>query len=138
MAWVAWLILLLACGCRGGDSRSQQARALLERIAAMDLRAPLDQRARQIERLSGLPLADEQLVKVRDACSAAHAGLLAAEHEQQDVRSKLDQVGDAGLSQTELSALGSALARAGARLRTAHAALPDCEDKTRELLARYR
>jgi hypothetical protein len=132
------VILLAACDCRAGDQRAQQARALLERIAAMDLRAPPDERARQVERLRALALADEALVKVRDACAAAHAGLLAAERDQQAVRDKLDSAGDAGLPQAELSALRSAIARASARLRAAHAALPDCENKTRELLTRYR
>ena len=138
LAWVAWLILLLAGACRGEESRAQQARALLERIAAMDLRAPPDQRARQIEQLRALPLADAQLVRVRDACSAAHAGLLSAEREQEAVRRKLDQVSDAGLEQAELAGLSAAIARAGERLRAAHTALPDCEQKTRELLEQYR
>jgi hypothetical protein len=127
----------IRCDC--GDSRAQQARALLERIGALDLRAPADQRARQIERLRALSLRDPELAGVRDACALAHAGLLAAESEQTDARRRLDRAGDAGvLRELELASIATAVQRAGERLRDAHGALPTCETQTRALLERYR
>jgi hypothetical protein len=138
VAWVARLILCLGCACGSENSRAQEARALLERIAALDLRAPPAERARQIEHLRALQLADPDLARVRGACVLAHAGLLAAESEQAGVRSRLDRAGDAGLREPELTLVAATVRQAGERLRDAQAALPECETRTRALLERYR
>jgi hypothetical protein len=137
-AWLARLMLCLACSCGSDDSHAQQARALLERIAALDLQATASHRAGQIQRLRGLKLAHQDLARVRDACVLAHAGLLAAESEQAAVRGKLDRAGDAGLREPELTVVAAALRQAGERLRDAQQALPECETRTRALLERYR
>ncbi len=138
VAWVARLILCLGCACGSEESRGTEARALLERIASLDLRASVSQRARQIERLRALQLAHPELARVRDACALAHAGLLAAESEQAGVRDRLDRAGDGGLRETELAQLAAAVKQAGERLHDAQGALPECETRTRELLERYR
>src|SRR5688572_8038993 len=91
-ATMAWLTATVLFGCGGEDARAQEAQALLERIARLDLRAPAHERARRIEHLRALTLADPELARVRDACTLAHAGLLAAESEQDAVRQQLDQV----------------------------------------------
>lgn len=137
-AWVAWLILLLAFGCDGERSRADQARKLLERIARVHPSDPFPAREQQLEALRSLPLAEPDLVELRDVCSAAHAGLLAAEREQADVRARLDAAGSQKLPEQELSQLAGALAQAGQKLGKAQAVLPKCEQGTRELLARYR
>jgi hypothetical protein len=138
VAGVAGLILAISAGCGGDDARSEQARALLERIARLDIRAPADRRAQQIQHLRGLSLADPELARVRDACALAHAGLLAAETEQAGVRRRIEAAADAGPSELELASIASALQQAGRRLRDAHGALPECETQTRVLLERYR
>ncbi len=137
-ARVAGLILLCTVGCNDDNSRAQQARALLERIARIDHRAPLSERRAHIEALRTLPLKDDDLVQMRDVCAAAHGGLVAAESEQAEVRARLDQAGTKDLPQPELAQLGQRLAQAAGKLSKANAALPDCEARTRKLLERYR
>src|SRR6185436_13729163 len=66
-ACVAAVILPCALACGSGNSSRVEAQALLERIAAIDLRAPFERRQQQVEALAKLPLADERLVEVRDA-----------------------------------------------------------------------
>ena len=135
---VAALILIGALGCGSENSRAEQARALLERIAAVNPDAPRAQRARQLEQLRAVPLQDPELARVRDACALAHAGLLEAEGEQEAVRVRLDRAGDGGLPPLEVLAMQAALAQAGEKLRAAHGMLPECEGQTRVLTERYR
>lgn len=136
--FVAGLILFAGVGCNSENSRAQQARTLLERIARIDHRAPLPERRVQVDALRTLPLKEQDLVQMRDVCAAAHGGLLAAESEQAEVRARLDDAGTRDLAQPELAQLGQQLAQAGEKLRKANAALPDCEARTRTLLERYR
>jgi hypothetical protein len=133
-ACIASLILALLSGCGSSESHNEQVGALLQAIGTLDLRAPIDRRARQIERLRALPLKDPKLVHVRDSCVLAHAGLLAAESEQAGVRRKLDLAGDGGLTQPELVSIAASVRQAGERLRDAQGALPECEAQTRALL----
>jgi hypothetical protein len=135
---VAGLILLLGVGCNEENSRAQQARALLERIARIDHRAPLTDRHAQVDALRTLPLKENDLVTMRDVCAAAHGGLVAAESEQAEVRARIDSAGTKDLPQAELSQLGQRLAQAAEKLRKANEVLPDCESRTRTLLERYR
>jgi hypothetical protein len=138
LALVACLIPAAALGCGRDDSGAEQARALLDRIARLDLRSPADERARRIEQLRALALTDPQLARVRDACALAHAGLLAAESEQAAVRKQLDQPRDAAISQAELAVMAAKVQQASQRLRDAQGALPECETHTRALLERHR
>jgi hypothetical protein len=137
-ALVAYLIPALALGCGNDDSGAEQARALLDRIARLDLRAPADERARRIEQLRALALTDPQLARVRDACALAHAGLLAAESEQAAVREQLDQPRDAPIGPAELAEMAARVKQAGQRLGDARSSLPECDAHTRALLERYR
>lgn len=138
LPWVAGLILVLALACSSDNSHAEQARALLERIAALDPQAPLERRAGQLERLRELPLRHPDLVRARDACQKAHSGLLSAEAEQTLVRARLDRVGDGGLALDELADMRAMVTQAAERLHAARGALPECEDQTRALVARYR
>lgn len=93
----------------------------------------------QIEALRTLPLKEPELVKLREACVAAHAGLVDAERQQAQVRARLDAAGpNDRLQQSELAKLGESLAKAGEQLRKANEAVPDCEARTRELVKQYR
>jgi hypothetical protein len=130
---VAGLILLACAACACGNSRRSEARALLERISAVDLHAPFSARATQVERLRALPLHDAALAAVRDQCARVHAGLLAAERAQVDARERLEHVASGQLGQTELAAIAAAVAQAGRQLQAAQGDLPACERSTREL-----
>ena len=140
LALSACLTAGAALGCGSEDRRAEQARALLERIARLDPGGPADERARRIEHLRALELKDPELVRVRDACALAHAGLLAAESDQAAVRQKLDRAGasDAAISPPEVALMAVQVQRASDRLRDAHGALPECERSTRALLERHR
>lgn len=130
------MILLSGPGCGGNNSQRREAEALLARISAVDLSAPFDQRARQVERLRALQVHDPQLAGVRDACVRVQAGLLEAERQQAAARERL--AGSSKPSEAELDAVARKVASAGARLRQAQAELPACERSTRELAERYR
>ena len=80
---------------------------MLERIAAVDLRAPLADRARQIAALRAVVLHDAKLVDVRDRCARVHAGLLAAEQEQAGARDRLGRAEQQKPDETELQAIAA-------------------------------
>lgn len=138
-AFVAAMILPCALACEARNSTREEARALLERISAVDLRAPLERRQRQVEALATLPLAEPDLIEVRDACGKAHRGLLAAERTQATARAELDRLDAAGQrEEAQLAAVARQLAAAARELQAAQAALPTCEAHARELAVRRR
>jgi hypothetical protein len=129
------LIPLLALACGGQNSEREQAKALLERIARVDLRASFEVRAQQIDALRSLPLREPALHELREQCVKAHAGLLAAERQQVAARQRIDSAEDAGRrDQAELAAIAAQLSQAANLLRAAHAALPECERRARNLV----
>jgi hypothetical protein len=124
---------LMACSVGADATEREEARALLGRIGDMDLRAPALERTRQIDALRTLALRTPALVKIRDHCVQAHAGLLAAEREQSQIAERLDHAGAAGLAEAELTQIAASVAHAGQTLKLAQAALPGCEQSTRML-----
>lgn len=133
-ASAAALCVLFISGCGGENSERMQSKALLNRIAAVDLQAPLVERKHQIEALRALPLNVPALVALRERCAQAHAGLLDAEREQADARQQLDDVNAAGRDPAALSRIAALLTHAGETLRTARTALPGCEQSIRALM----
>jgi hypothetical protein len=129
---------LLGPACHGEKSDREPALELLRRISAIDVHAPFAARAARLRELLGLQLADPRLISVRDECAMAHGGLLAAEREQAAVRERIDRADREPVAAAELASLQSALARAADSLRDAHAALPGCEQSTRELTTETR
>ena len=133
-AFVAAMILSSALACGARNSSRQEAQALLERISAVDLSAPHERRAQQVEALAKLPLASTELAAVRDACAKAHGGLLSAEREQAAARAALDRLAAAPeRDQTQLAAVAAQLSSAAGQLQAAQAALPTCETRARDL-----
>lgn len=132
-ARTALLCLLMACSEAVGTTERTEARALLGRITEVDLRAPAPERGRQIDALRALELRSPALVTIRDQCVQAHAGLLAAEREQKEVRARLDHAGAAAPAQAELAQIMASVAHAGQTLKTAQAALPGCTQSARML-----
>ena len=113
-ACVAGLILLLGVGCSEENSRAQQARTLLERIARIDRKAPLPDRRAQVEALRSL--AAERGRPREDArclCARRMAGSSRPRASRPRSGSRDRQRGDQDLEQKELSQLGLRLAQAG-------------------------
>src|SRR5262245_36434441 len=111
--FVAALIPLLALACSRQNSEREEARSLLERIAAVDLRASFDQRAQRIDALRELALSSPKLHAVRERCVEAHAGLLAAERQQAAARIRIERAEDAGRRDpAEVAAIAATLAGA--------------------------
>jgi hypothetical protein len=134
-AFVAALIPFFALACGTQNSQHEQAQALLERIARLDLRASFESRAQQIDALRRVQLREPALSQLRERCVQAHAGLLAAERQQLDARTRIERAEDAGQRDAaEIASIAAQLAQAAESLRTAHAALPECERRARELV----
>lgn len=134
MLFCTWM----ACSMGADNTERAEARALLGRITDVDLRAPVLERGRQIDALRALGLRSPELVKIRDHCVQAHAGLLAAEREQTQVAQRLDHAGAEGLGQAELAQIAASVAHAGQTLKSAQAALPGCEQSARMLVGAAR
>jgi hypothetical protein len=133
--FVALLIPIWWLACATQNSHHEEAQALLERISKVDLSASFDLRARQIDALRALQLHDPALHELRERCVQAHAGLLSAERQQVDARARIERIEDAGQrNPAEVAAIAAQLSDAAAALRAAHAALPDCEQRTRQLV----
>lgn len=133
-AFVAAMILSGGIFSCSGNSARAEALALLERISAVDLRAPFERRQRQVDALASLPLASTELAKVRDACSKAHGGLLSAERAQAAARTELDRLAaQSERDQSQLAAVAEQLAGAARQLQAAQTALPTCEARARDL-----
>ena len=137
---VAALILIVAGACGRENSQRAEAQALLARISKLALDAPAEVRAEGIRQLRALPLTNPRLVHTRDQCALAHAGLLAAELEQAQVRARMDAAEKKAsqVDKAELESIAAALAHATASLKEGQAALPECERATRALAMKYR
>jgi hypothetical protein len=132
--FVAVLIPILASACGGRNSEREEARELLTRISKLDLNASFEQRGQQIEALRGVKLSVPALHEARERCLQAHAGLLAAERQQADSRARIDRAeADGRRDRAELAAIAAGLADAARALQHAHRALPECEQRAREL-----
>jgi len=134
VAFVAALIPLLALACDTHNSQKEEAGRLLERISAVDLRAPFDVREHQIEALRELPLKQPAVREARARCVDAHAGLLAAERAQSRARTLLDQTEDGGTrDRAALENIAQTLSLAARTLRASQKAMPACEQRAKEL-----
>lgn len=133
---VAWVVVgaCVVAACDLGGAEREQVRAFLARVAAVDLRAPAEERERQIAALRDVALSDPGLVRVREQCVSAHAGLLAAERAQAAARQELDRAGPSGLEQVALTRIAGDVARAGQTLRAAQAVLPECQQSVGRLM----
>jgi hypothetical protein len=132
--FVAALIPILAGACGGQNSDREEARELLTRISKLDLNASFDVRGQQITELRTLKLTVPTLHEARERCVQAHAGLLAAERQQADSRARIDRAEAEGRrDRSELDAIAASLAEAARALKHAHQALPECEQKARDL-----
>ena len=127
---------MVACG----GSSNAEARALLHHLQGRELEAPLAERQARIGRLEALSLHSDELEAVRDACARAHRRLLEAEVAQAEAKQGLVVAGDLpeGTPSSGLEDLQRSLQRSEAALARAKAAFPDCRDRSRKLVRKYR
>ena len=134
---VATLILCTSVACDSRSAERVEARDLLVHLNAVSDETSLVQRSAALAELQHLRLAVPEHVRARDACHAAHLGLLEAESLQASARkamaSSAPQPGGA-LSKAEAAAITNDIERSNKALATAKANLPVCERATRELL----
>ena len=139
--YIIFLLLALPtiCGCR--DGKREQGRALLERIEAVDIKAPYTKRKVSVAALEALELTDRELVRVRNLCLKAHQALIDTEERQAQARNSLDAVtqGDpkASIPADRASAIAEALEDSNRELRRAIEAFPYCEREVRSLAMRF-
>jgi len=82
------LLVLSAVGCGSDDSEANDARLLLDRVAAVEgvPERAFEARMERVEVLRALPLRGEMLVTVRDACAEMYGALLEADIQNALVR----------------------------------------------------
>ncbi len=142
-AAVCLALWLGASGC--GDSERDQARLLLDRIEAVDIRAPHREREVQLAELEAFRLGSGRLAEVRDLCLEAHRALISAEKQQAVAREALRTAGSAkGLANGELPADSPQVSTAAAAIESSdrqlgHAkrAFPKCQREIRALALRF-
>jgi hypothetical protein len=141
----AFCVVLAALGllaCAREKSEFEEARALLERISALDPGASGPQRKARLDALSALPLTDPALARLRDQCFLAHGGLLRAELEQAAARARLSRLEgrDAAAPDVQQQAAVAAeeIRRSDAALADARGPFDQCTRETRALTLRLR
>ena len=139
-----WAVALLWCtaGCSGRTTVDAEAQALVDALQALDVAGTPARREAQLRILRSLALTDPGLVKTREQCVTVHAGLQTAEDEQEGARGALAAAAarprDGGLPAAEAERIHAAIQRSEAARKKAAAALPACEQATRDLLLRRR
>lgn len=127
--------ILLAC-----DSEAQErseARELLAKLSAVSDESSLRERHAALEALGKLRLSVPSHVAMRDACRAAHQGLLEAESAQISARKALaaassDPAGGK-LSPAQANAIAADIEQSNRALAEAKGRFPTCERAIREL-----
>jgi hypothetical protein len=136
LAHVAMLILLPVVACNAQSEERAEARDLLQRLNAVDDQHSLAERSAALDSLQRLRLVSADHVRTRDACHAAHLGLLRAETLQATARQALAKGSEPGgaLSAHEATAITDDIAASNKALADAKARFPACESATRDLL----
>jgi hypothetical protein len=84
------LLALFACaGCERDPSA--EARMFLDRFDRIDLDDPIEERQRLVDNLTNMPLAADEVRRVRDVCVDAHQSALEAETLQVRARDTVAQ-----------------------------------------------
>ncbi len=138
-----FLLLAAAGGC-GADKAKEQAEArdLLTRLNAIEDDTSLATRKKALDALELLPLSSPANRAAREACHAAHVGLLKAETEQAVAKQTLDDADKgpvaARLPAGDAQGVSEAIARSNAALEEAQKHFPACEQAMQALIARAR
>jgi hypothetical protein len=135
-ARIAFVSLLLAtAGC--GNKEDNEARLFLDRAELVTLDAPVAERERMIEALEALPLSNEEVIEVRQACTEGHRALIEAEETQREATVELDRVsgGDenAKIPRPEAARIQAIIDRSNAAIQESGEQLEACEDGKRRL-----
>jgi hypothetical protein len=136
---VAALILLLGSACDSRTAERAEARDLLAHLNAISDDHSLVERSAALAALQRMRLQVPEHVRARDACHAAHLGLLEAETLQTSARKALAsgaQQPGGSLSASDALAITNDIDRSNRALADAKASLPICERATRALLTK--
>lgn len=133
------LTLPFLVGCQ--DAKRQQGRTLLERVEAVDIKAPYSKREAALTALATLELTDNDLARIRALCLKAHQALLESETLQARARRALDSKASAepkGTISAETSVIVAAASeQSNANLKIAMTTFPRCEREIRSLAMRF-
>ncbi len=133
VAWVCVLFSAAACG----NKQDNEARLFLDRAELVTLDAPVAERERMIDALEALPLTNEEVIEVRQACTEGHRSLIEAEVAQREATVELDRAsgGDenARIPQEEASRIQTIIDRSNAAIQESGTRLEACEDGKRRL-----
>lgn len=145
----AAVILLCSAAILGAcDSQAQErgeARELLAKLNTISDERSLRERHAALDELSKLRLKTPALIAMRDACHAAHQGLLEAETAQTSARKALAaasasasaKTGDGTqLSQAQASTIAAEIEHSNRALAEARGRFPSCERAMRDLTTR--
>jgi hypothetical protein len=134
------LVVLLACAGAGCTDRERaEARLLVDRASAIDPRAGVDERRRQVDALERLGLESEGARVVRAQCVTAHRKLLEAEDATARANEVVGQAerGEAPLTSERASEVGRSIQRSNDALVEAADMLPQCQARVAELASRH-
>jgi hypothetical protein len=125
-------------GCDTQAQERAEARELLAQLTAASEESSLSERSAALAALGKLRLRTPALIAMRDACRAAHQGLLEAETAQASARKALAEAGanqGAGtrLSPSQADAIHVDIERSNRSLSEAKSRFPTCERAMREL-----
>ena len=82
------LVAPLAIAC-SGDRGENEARLFLDRVELVVLETPVAERERMLGALESLPLENEDVIAVREACVDGHRALIEAEVAQREATVEL-------------------------------------------------
>jgi hypothetical protein len=130
-------VSLSACG----DSKKDQARALLGGLRAIDIKTPYDQRKVAIAALKMVELSDDDLVRIRQECLHSHQALIQSEEQQAAARKILNSA-TGGETKSAIAAdkallMTAALEKSNSNLQVAMKSFPSCEREIRSLELRF-
>jgi hypothetical protein len=139
LAFAMVVLLSSVPACDGCNDKRSQARTLLRALNTLSDKRSLSDRSQALAELGQVELSEPALVRTRESCRAAHAGLLDAETAQTSARQALERASqqgrDAGLSGDSAAAIARDIEQSNQALAQAKVRFPECERAMRELIS---
>jgi hypothetical protein len=133
------LLFALPAGC-GDDRVRNEALLFLDRYDQIDMHAPTVARRPLIEDLRDLSMTTPDVVHARDACVAAHMGLLEAEERHEAARTELIEASEGGDRPLEMDAaarIEAAINESNDAIERSPALFERCYREVRSLEGRF-
>jgi hypothetical protein len=129
-----FLIVVLA-GC--GDRAENEARLFLDRSELLTLEGAVEGREQMIAAVEALPLTNEEVMAVRDACVRGHRALIEAEVAQREATVELNRASggreDSKIPAAEAARIQAMIDRSNTKIRESGEELEACEEGKRNL-----